>query len=179
MNRFEYERLKYYIEAIKQRLSVKQVIAYYAGSKFNSRDFCTCPFHTEKTPSFSVNEEKKVYYCFGCGAGGDQIDFVRRYLAIDSIDDAVKTLDKDFALGITGERISVKAQNAVREARRKRALELQEEEHKNSVYNDLCDQYMALNELISNLEPMTYMWGNMITRKAWLENELDNALNSL
>ena len=35
-----------------------------------------CPFHREKTPSFSVNEEKGVFYCFGCGAKGDVFDFI-------------------------------------------------------------------------------------------------------
>src|SRR3954449_2720150 len=36
-----------------------------------------CPFHEERTPSFSVNPQEKLYYCFGCGAGGDVIKFVR------------------------------------------------------------------------------------------------------
>ena len=37
-----------------------------------------CPFHAEKTPSFSVNGEEGLYYCFGCGAGGDAISFVQQ-----------------------------------------------------------------------------------------------------
>jgi DNA primase len=42
-----------------------------------------CPFHDERTPSFSVNAEKKVYYCFGCGESGDAIDFVQATEGID------------------------------------------------------------------------------------------------
>ena len=42
-----------------------------------------CPFHEERTPSFSINAEKKVYYCFGCEASGDAIGFVMETEALD------------------------------------------------------------------------------------------------
>ena len=42
-----------------------------------------CPFHGEKSPSFSVNAEKGVYYCFGCQVSGDVIDFVREIEGLD------------------------------------------------------------------------------------------------
>src|SRR5436309_8923548 len=42
-----------------------------------------CPFHAEKTPSFSINAEEGLYYCFGCGAGGDVIKFVREVEHLD------------------------------------------------------------------------------------------------
>src|SRR5580698_4349866 len=45
-----------------------------------------CPFHGEKTPSFSVNGEEGRYYCFGCRASGDQITFVREIQHLDFID---------------------------------------------------------------------------------------------
>src|SRR4051812_39149711 len=44
-----------------------------AGAQYTAR----CPFHEERTPSFSVNAVDKLYYCFGCGAKGDAIGFVR------------------------------------------------------------------------------------------------------
>ena len=44
-----------------------------------------CPFHEERSPSFSVNAGKKLYYCFGCGAKGDVIDFVRQTEAVDYV----------------------------------------------------------------------------------------------
>ena len=50
-----------------------------------------CPFHNEKTPSFTVYPDTNSFYCFGCGAGGDVISFIRR---IDNLDyvEAVKTV---------------------------------------------------------------------------------------
>ena len=44
-----------------------------------------CPFHPEKSPSFSVNAEKGVYHCFGCGVGGDVIKFVREIEHLDFV----------------------------------------------------------------------------------------------
>src|ERR1700729_4355283 len=45
-----------------------------------------CPFHTEKSPSFSVNAELGMYYCFGCGAKGDVITFVREVEHLDFVE---------------------------------------------------------------------------------------------
>src|SRR6185436_13869582 len=49
------------------------------GSRYTAR----CPFHEERTPSFSVNAVDKLYYCFGCGAKGDLITFVRETEGLD------------------------------------------------------------------------------------------------
>ena len=50
-----------------------------SGGRYTGR----CPFHEERTPSFSVNPQDKLYYCFGCGAGGDAITFVRETEQLD------------------------------------------------------------------------------------------------
>ena len=50
-----------------------------------------CPFHDEKTPSFNVNPDKQLYYCFGCGAGGTALTFLREYDRLDFVE-AVETL---------------------------------------------------------------------------------------
>jgi DNA primase len=66
------------VDAVKQTASIVDVISLRTplrkvGGRYTGR----CPFHEERTPSFSVNAEKGVYYCFGCGASGDTISFVR------------------------------------------------------------------------------------------------------
>jgi len=58
-----------------------------------------CPFHTENTPSFSVNKQKKIFKCFGCGEGGGSIDFVMKYLHI-SFTDACKVIADKFNIYI-------------------------------------------------------------------------------
>lgn len=67
------------IEEIKFRSDIEDVISSYvtlkrAGSNFNG----LCPFHSEKTPSFTVFHASKSFYCFGCGAGGDVITFIMK-----------------------------------------------------------------------------------------------------
>lgn len=56
-----------------------------------------CPFHSEKSPSFTVKESDQFYYCFGCGANGDIVDFIMQYQNIEFID-ACKLLGADIAL---------------------------------------------------------------------------------
>ena len=65
------------IETIKSRAGIVDIISEYVVLKKAGRNFVgLCPFHKEKTPSFSVNAEKQIFYCFGCGAGGDVFEFL-------------------------------------------------------------------------------------------------------
>ena len=64
---------------------VQVVSAYVKLSPRSGNHFGLCPFHNEKTPSFSVNPEKQIFYCFGCGAGGDVYRFVQLYEKIDFV----------------------------------------------------------------------------------------------
>jgi DNA primase len=67
------------IQTLKQRLNIVDIVRRYVSLRpGGGRQMGLCPFHQEKTPSFSVNEAEGFYYCFGCGAGGDVIDFYQR-----------------------------------------------------------------------------------------------------
>ena len=68
------------IESLKSQLDVVDVISQFlelrkAGANFKA----CCPFHGETTPSFVVSPAKQIYHCFGCGVGGDSINFLMEY----------------------------------------------------------------------------------------------------
>src|SRR2546422_3597222 len=88
-----------------------------AGARYMGR----CPFHEERTPSFSVNAVDKFYYCFGCGAKGDLITFVRETEQLDFAG-AIEWLADRFNVQIEYEETS--PQQDARRRRRERLLEL-------------------------------------------------------
>ncbi|HVY35958.1 MAG TPA: DNA primase [Candidatus Paceibacterota bacterium] len=72
------------VEQIKDRLPITEVLSSYitlvpAGRQYKAK----CPFHNERTPSFSVSPERGLYYCFGCGAKGDIFTFVQEFEGVD------------------------------------------------------------------------------------------------
>jgi len=73
------------IEDIKDKLDIVSVVQQYVPTlKRSGRNFFgLCPFHKEKTPSFSVNPELKMFKCFGCGEGGDVIKFIEKIEGLD------------------------------------------------------------------------------------------------
>lgn len=61
------------VEVIRQHVPIKKT-----GKNWSA----CCPFHSEKSASFTVNEDKQMFYCFGCGAGGDAVDFLVKHLGV-------------------------------------------------------------------------------------------------
>jgi DNA primase len=66
-----------FAEKVKQQADIVRVVGEYVRLKKTGKDFSgLCPFHQEKTPSFTVSTIKQIFYCFGCGKGGDVYNFV-------------------------------------------------------------------------------------------------------
>lgn len=88
------------IEEIKQRADIVDVVGRYLQLKKVGKNYrALCPFHAEKAPSFYVNQEKGIYYCFGCKKGGNAISFLMEYEHLD-FPDAVKKLARDLGIEI-------------------------------------------------------------------------------
>ena len=85
-------------EEIRSRVKISDVVEVFTGTHI-SRGRCLCPLHTEKTPSFYVNDVKNVFYCQGCGAGGDIFTFVQKYNNVSFVE-SMRLLDSAFNLGL-------------------------------------------------------------------------------
>lgn len=81
---------RYSDDLINEIFSQNDIVDYvsqYVRLKKNGRDYTgLCPFHKEKSPSFHVNQEKQLFHCFGCGAGGNLVQFVMRSEGLDFLE---------------------------------------------------------------------------------------------
>lgn len=100
------------VELVSARTELRQVGARYTG---------LCPFHSERTPSFSVNAEHKLYYCFGCGASGDALGFVQQTEGLE-FQQALEQLAERYGVALEAQHADPAA--ARRHERRERLLGL-------------------------------------------------------
>ena len=100
------------VEEIKARCNIVDVIGSVVTLKRGGSSYMACcPFHNEKTPSFSVSESKQFYHCFGCGESGDVFSFVQKYYNI-SFGEAVEKLAAQYGVTIERENSSVSKKRA-------------------------------------------------------------------
>lgn len=113
------------IEEIRMKNDIVEVISGYVRmQRKGSSYFGLCPFHNEKSPSFSVSPGKQMYYCFGCGAGGNVITFLMEYENA-TFQEAVKML-ADRA-GVALPEVEYSEEMRRREGRRTKLLEVNKE----------------------------------------------------
>lgn len=88
------------IDEIKNRSNIIDVIGRQVNlKKTGSNHKGLCPFHSEKTPSFVVSEDKQIFTCFGCGASGDVIEFTKKYFNLD-FQEAIERLADEYGIEI-------------------------------------------------------------------------------
>ena len=88
------------LQAIRDRVSIVEVVSAYVSLKRAGRNHVgLCPFHTEKTPSFTVSEEKGIFHCFGCHAGGSVFHFLMQYDQL-TFPEAVERIAKRYGIAI-------------------------------------------------------------------------------
>lgn len=138
------------IDEIKSVADIVSVIGDYVELKRAGSNYVgLCPFHNEKTPSFSVSPSKGIFHCFGCGVGGDVISFIMQKEGL-SYPEAIKFLaDK---LGILVETNEV---NKEKYEHRKKLFEINNEAklfyYKNLLINDTPKDYIKKRNLNNNL----------------------------
>jgi DNA primase len=94
------------VSEIRDRASILEVVSDYINLKKAGKHYKgLCPFHSEKTPSFMVNEEKQIFHCFGCGAGGDVFTFLMK-VGNFSFPQAVEELAKRYGVRLPSRELS-------------------------------------------------------------------------
>ena len=101
------------IEMLRQRGKLVEIAGDYtkmqrSGARWKGR----CPFHTEKTPSFTVDPDRNLYHCFGCGVGGDIYDFLMRAEGLD-FNEAVEHLARRLGVQVRYEELSAGRQRTL------------------------------------------------------------------
>ena len=142
------------IKEIKERVSLENIIRD-AGIHLKNNMAC-CPFHNEKTPSFSIKGGR--YKCFSCGEGGDVIDFVSKYFNISPLD-AARKIDSDYNLGIFRELTENEKRDIKRQAEiRKKEKELKKEFEltRDRIYLKKCDEYRLQQKIMQLSDPKIY-----------------------
>ncbi len=123
------------IEEIKNRVDIVELASEYLTLKKAGRNFVgLCPFHQEKTPSFTVNREKQIFYCFGCGQGGNAITFLMK-ISGKSFPEAIKDLAQKTSVVLPPPRLTSKESRENESLREKiTALNLRAAQHLRVIY---------------------------------------------
>ena len=157
--------VNYRSENIKAALDIERIFSFY-GYEPNRQGFVNCPFHNEKTASCKIYPKSNSFYCFGCGAGGDVIDFVRLLYGLDFRQACVR-LEADFGLvGVTDS-----ASPELSERAKKRNAEKAE-------YKALKERFVLYNQIIRDNrpkavgEPISPEFAKAINEMPHIENRL-------
>ena len=134
-------------ETIKETLNITEVATNY-GVEIKRNNQALCPFHNERTPSFTIYPKTNSFKCFGCGVGGSVIDFVMLIHGIDALE-ATKMLDSDYSLGLFDNKPTQEElrQLSEQQARKNADKELDKafENYINKAHELLCDYLHLLH----------------------------------
>lgn len=126
------------IEEVRTKNDIVDVVGSYVKiQKKGSSYFGLCPFHNEKSPSFSVSGYKQIYYCFGCGAGGNVISFIMNYENY-TFQEAVKYLAE--RAGVTLPEVEFTEEAKQKQSKRNKLLEINKEAAKYFYYQLRTDR---------------------------------------
>ncbi len=142
------------VEEIRMKNDIVDVISGYVRlQRKGSSHFGLCPFHNEKSPSFSVSRNKQMYYCFGCGAGGNVFTFLMEY-EHDTFQEAVRALAERAGVKLPEADDSPEARQ--KESRRARLL---------SASKEAAKYYYYLLRRQEGEQGMKYLTGRMLSKE--------------
>ncbi len=143
-------------DTIKSLVPMREAAIRY-GFTPNRAGFITCPFHNEKTASLKIYPDNRGWYCYGCGAGGDVIDFVKRLFDLN-YNQAIVRLDYDFGLGLPlGRKPTLRERQQLTAERRQREADRQAKEREGEelfeIYLDALKRFTELNSWLKKYRP--------------------------
>ena len=161
----EYENFK---EQVRSTADIVEVISSYVALKKRGQNYWgCCPFHGEKTPSFSVNPSKNMFYCFGCHEGGDIFKFIMKSENCGFVD-ALKLLAKKYGIPVP--------------ERQKTAAEIQREQRTAKIYetNAMAARFFqaCLLRTEHGRDALAYLKGRGITEEIINSFSIGYALNN-
>jgi DNA primase len=139
--------------AVKNGVKIEDAVRYY-GVVLNRSNKGKCPFHDEKTASFSVNIEKQIFKCFGCGCSGDVISFVSNLLSISN-NESCKKINDDFRLGIN---ISKPTIRDLVTAQNKITIQKNKAEKEKKDFQAAVFMYKEYEKILNDSEPLSHAW---------------------
>ncbi|WFA09562.1 DNA primase [Tissierella sp. Yu-01] len=137
------------IEKVKDNSDIVNIISDYVNLKKSGTNYIgLCPFHNEKTPSFTVSETKQIFHCFGCGEGGDAVTFIMKR----------ENLDFPEAVKLLADRLGI---------------EIDVSNNKNSIYKDEKSKTYEINK-----EAARFFYNNLIKSNIALEYLKNRGISS-
>lgn len=144
---------------LKQRNNIVSVVSSYITLNRKGRQYwACCPFHHEKTPSFTVNEEGQYYHCFGCGEGGNVVDFVMK----------MESCDRDRAIEILAQKAGMKMPENMGDV----SIIEQQKKEKNEILKalNLTKEFYKKNLYL----PIAKDAQNYLKKRGFKKSDLDN-----
>ena len=139
-----------FIDQLRQESDLVEVVGKYVELQRRGGKYVgLCPFHDEKTPSFNVDPTKQLYYCFGCGQGGDTLSFIKNYSGV-GFSDAVEQL-----AGLYGRSVP-RVQNSINQQMRARTRKSREQGARD-LLGRLSDYFQEQLRAQANGTPGSYL----------------------
>jgi len=142
-------------DKVKEKVTIKEVVERIGNLHLDRNGKALCPFHREKTPSFSIKKNENIFKCFGCGERGDAIHFVAKLKEIEPIE-AVRLINEVFNLGLFSEKPRYIGKSVVERKveQERKALETYRK-WLDTLYDSLCYIYRTLTDWKRDYAPKT------------------------